>query len=50
MNSVTIYNPYLHHDWYYDGPDPTIKDHEIALNYIKTKFNKSDLKCLKKVR
>ena len=32
----TIYNPYSHHSWFYDGPDPTIEDHEIALTYFKT--------------
>jgi hypothetical protein len=33
----TIFNPYQTHEWFYNGPDPTIEDHEIALDYIKNK-------------
>jgi len=33
----TIFNPYQTHEWFYNGPDPTIKDHEIALTYLKSK-------------
>jgi hypothetical protein len=33
----TIFNPYSKHEWFYNGPDPTIQDHEVALTYIKNK-------------
>ena len=36
----TIYNPYSNHPWFYNGPDPTIQDHEIVLKYLQGRFKR----------